>query len=220
MVAARCRTARWRRRRGQRGGRGSPAPGELEAAPRRARWRKRPEIRWHPRRAASPEKGEPPRGASRTATAHPTGGPDGPAPDNGEVSQEGHNNDRPEAGKGSGWAEPRGEGCGCARAIAVLGCGQDEVQVTVDSTGTETVEAPQQRAGEANPFAGAAHRQRLREPNPSRPGLDKTRATSRTSTCAGLPPNGLRWRGQRGHQARLSSPSRSSLALRWPMSKC
>ena len=113
-------------------------------------------------RAASPEKGEPPRGASRTAAAHQsTGGPDGPAPDNGEVSQgRATTTTVLKLEKARDGQNLEARAADVQRAIAQsLGCGQDEVQVTVDSTGTVTVEAPQQRAGEAAGEAGPSQAQ-------------------------------------------------------------
>ena len=103
-------------------------------------------------RAASPEKGEPARGASSTAAAHQsTGGPDGPAPDDGEVSQgRATTTTVLKLEKARDGQDLEARAADVQRAIAQsLGCGQDEVQVTVDSTGTVTVEAPQQRDGEA-----------------------------------------------------------------------
>ena len=113
-------------------------------------------------RAASPEKGEPPRGASRTAAAHQsTGGPDGPAPDNGEVSQgRATTTTVLKLEKARDGQNLEARAADVQRAIAQsLGCGQDEVQVTVDSTGTVTVEAPQQRDGEAAGEAGRSQAQ-------------------------------------------------------------
>jgi len=126
---------------------------ELEAALRRAELAEAArESTAFEGRAASPEKGEPARGASRTAAAHQsTGGPDGPAPDDGEVSQgRATTTTVLKLEKARDGQNLEARAADVQRAIAQsLGCGQDEVQVTVDSTGTVTVEAPQQTAGEA-----------------------------------------------------------------------